>query len=420
MESEEGRLFVGGISWDTTGDRLKEYFGKYGEVLQTVIVRNKVTGRSRGFGFVAFANPSLLDRVLQDKHSIDCRTVEAKRATSSKEQQASARSGNSSAGRTSGGGSGANIGTNKIFVGGLPPTLTKEAFCQYFQDYGTDAVDEVLHKTFHELNGKLVEVKHALPKDANPSGGGARSMGGGSYQAYGGSGVNSSSCDGRMETYRYMQPQAAGVGIFHMVCQAMVHQAMGYGAPSNGYGATNNGVGYGGYGLGVYGSAAAGFREPAGGGYGNPNAPLAGYVSGPPGGLRNLWNNQAPTAYGSAGYDGNTAYGDASTWNAPAGCGAITAPTCQSPSGTTRYGNEGYDYRGYVGVEGPCGSQGGYGAVRGHGSSDPTSNPSSVQENKGQVLVTWVVAMVMLMGSQVIQMLGDLTLHGEGLMELLN
>ncbi|XP_029123576.1 heterogeneous nuclear ribonucleoprotein 1-like isoform X1 [Elaeis guineensis] len=55
--------------------RLKEYFGKYGEVLQTVIMRDKVTGRPRGFGFVVFANPSLLDRVLQDKHSIDGRTV---------------------------------------------------------------------------------------------------------------------------------------------------------------------------------------------------------------------------------------------------------------------------------------------------------------------------------------------------------
>ncbi|XP_073102989.1 heterogeneous nuclear ribonucleoprotein 1-like isoform X2 [Elaeis guineensis] len=54
--------------------RLKEYFGKYGEVLQTVIMRDKVTGRPRGFGFVVFANPSLLDRVLQDKHSIDGRT----------------------------------------------------------------------------------------------------------------------------------------------------------------------------------------------------------------------------------------------------------------------------------------------------------------------------------------------------------
>lgn len=54
--------------------------------------------------------------------------VEAKRALLREEQQACARSGNSSAGRTSGGGAGANMRTNKIFVGVLPPTLTKEAY----------------------------------------------------------------------------------------------------------------------------------------------------------------------------------------------------------------------------------------------------------------------------------------------------
>ncbi|KAL0370397.1 UNVERIFIED_CONTAM: Heterogeneous nuclear ribonucleoprotein 1 [Sesamum angustifolium] len=43
-----------------------------------------------------------------------------------------------------------------------------------------DAVDRVLHKTFHEVTGKLVEVKRALPKDS-VSGAGAR----GSYKGYG-------------------------------------------------------------------------------------------------------------------------------------------------------------------------------------------------------------------------------------------
>nr|POF00167.1 heterogeneous nuclear ribonucleoprotein 1 [Quercus suber] len=69
------KLFIGGISWETTEEKLKEYFENYGDVVQTVVMRDKTTGRPRGFGFVVFADPSILDRVRQDKHNIDARTV---------------------------------------------------------------------------------------------------------------------------------------------------------------------------------------------------------------------------------------------------------------------------------------------------------------------------------------------------------
>lgn len=75
MDSDQGKLFIGGISWETSEEKLKDYFGGYGEVLQTVVMRDKVTGKPRGFGFVVFADPNILDRVLQDRHVIDGRTV---------------------------------------------------------------------------------------------------------------------------------------------------------------------------------------------------------------------------------------------------------------------------------------------------------------------------------------------------------
>lgn len=75
MDSDEGKVFIGGIAWDTNEDTLREYFGHYGEVSQAVIMREKPTGRPRGFAFVVFSDPSVLDRVLQDRHSIDGRAV---------------------------------------------------------------------------------------------------------------------------------------------------------------------------------------------------------------------------------------------------------------------------------------------------------------------------------------------------------
>ena len=78
MDSDQGKLFIGGISWETSEEKLRDYFGQYGDVLQAVVMKDKTTGRPRGFGFVVFADPAVLDMVLQDKHTIDGRMVSSK------------------------------------------------------------------------------------------------------------------------------------------------------------------------------------------------------------------------------------------------------------------------------------------------------------------------------------------------------
>lgn len=395
MYSDQGKLFIGGISWETDEDKLSDYFGNYGQVLQTVVMRDKISGRPRGFGFVVFADPSVLDRVLQEKHTIDGRTVEAKRAMSREDQQTSSRAGNANTARNFGGGG--NYRTKKIFVGGLPPTLTEEGFRQYFESYGNvtdvvvmydqatqrprgfgfvsfdseEAVDRVLHKTFHDMNGKQVEVKRALPKDANPGGGGRSMFGGsgggagsgGGYQAgYGASGGNSGSFDGRTESNRYMQSQNAGGGF-------PAYGSSGYSASGYGYGPANNSMGYGGY--GGYGAANPGYGGAAATAYGNPNAPSAGYGSGPPGPARSSWSSQAPSGYGAGGY------GNASAWGGSATGGPGSAPTGQSPGGASGYGSQGYGYGGYGGSDGSYANQASYGAVGGRAGSVPNSNASA-------------------------------------------
>ncbi len=49
------KLFVGGLSWDTTDDGLREAFAVHGEVTEAKVITDRDTGRSRGFGFVTFA-----------------------------------------------------------------------------------------------------------------------------------------------------------------------------------------------------------------------------------------------------------------------------------------------------------------------------------------------------------------------------
>lgn len=50
----EKRLFIGGISWSTTEDQLREMFAQAGNVVSCKIIVDKFSGRSKGFGFVEF------------------------------------------------------------------------------------------------------------------------------------------------------------------------------------------------------------------------------------------------------------------------------------------------------------------------------------------------------------------------------
>ena len=51
------KLFVGGLSWDTSDEQLKEAFRRFGPLQEAAIVTDRSTGRSRGFGFVTYEKP---------------------------------------------------------------------------------------------------------------------------------------------------------------------------------------------------------------------------------------------------------------------------------------------------------------------------------------------------------------------------
>ncbi|KAL1197193.1 Glycine-rich RNA-binding protein 4 [Cardamine amara subsp. amara] len=50
------KLFVGGLSWGTDDQSLKQAFSNFGEVTEATVIADRETGRSRGFGFVSFSN----------------------------------------------------------------------------------------------------------------------------------------------------------------------------------------------------------------------------------------------------------------------------------------------------------------------------------------------------------------------------
>jgi len=50
------KVFVGGLAWETPKDALRDHFEKYGEILEAVIISDKLTAKSKGYGFVSIHN----------------------------------------------------------------------------------------------------------------------------------------------------------------------------------------------------------------------------------------------------------------------------------------------------------------------------------------------------------------------------
>jgi RNA recognition motif-containing protein len=76
------KLFVGGLSWDTTTDGLRTAFAKFGVLVEATVIPDRETGRSRGFGFVTFENPRDADVAVKQMNGaeLDGRTLKVNRA----------------------------------------------------------------------------------------------------------------------------------------------------------------------------------------------------------------------------------------------------------------------------------------------------------------------------------------------------
>ncbi|KAK8669266.1 hypothetical protein V6N13_106702 [Hibiscus sabdariffa] len=60
------KVFVGGLAWETQKDTMRKYFEQFGDILEAVVITDKATGRSKGYGFVTFREPEAAMRACAD------------------------------------------------------------------------------------------------------------------------------------------------------------------------------------------------------------------------------------------------------------------------------------------------------------------------------------------------------------------
>jgi len=174
-----GKIFVGGLSQQTSSEDLRNYFTKFGEVKECFIKIDPVTNRGRGFGFVTFAEPEAIDRVMRGgPHLLDEKVVDCKLAVPQNLTEHVP----------------LNAGGKKIFVGGVPTQANEQDLLRYFGMFGAvehvmlmqdketgrhrgfgfvtfeegNIADLVVHIKYHTLHDRVMEVKEAQPKGALP------------------------------------------------------------------------------------------------------------------------------------------------------------------------------------------------------------------------------------------------------------
>ncbi|KAL4926629.1 RNA recognition motif domain-containing protein [Aspergillus undulatus] len=76
------KLFVGNLSWSTTDDSLRNVFSEFGVVTDAIVLKDRETGRSRGFGFVTFDSTEAADAAINalNEQELDGRKIRVNQA----------------------------------------------------------------------------------------------------------------------------------------------------------------------------------------------------------------------------------------------------------------------------------------------------------------------------------------------------
>merc|ERR1740122_85834 len=112
--AEDCKLFVGGLSKETTNEMLSDYLSYFGELIEVEVKVDSSTGESRGFAFVEFVDPLSCELAIGEaEHIVDGKAIKVKMSQKGKANEDS-----------------------KIFVGNLETSTTTEVLREYFSYYG--------------------------------------------------------------------------------------------------------------------------------------------------------------------------------------------------------------------------------------------------------------------------------------------
>ncbi|XP_055401402.1 heterogeneous nuclear ribonucleoproteins A2/B1-like [Bubalus kerabau] len=169
------KLFVGGLSSETTEETLWNYYRQWGYLTDCVVVRDPASQTSRRFGFVTFSSMAEVDAAMAARpHSIDGKRVAPKRAVPREDY----------------GKPGALVTVKKLFVCRIGEDTEKHHLRDYFGKYGKinaieiisdresgrkrgfgfvtfddhDPVDKLVLQKYHTINGHHAEVRKALSR----------------------------------------------------------------------------------------------------------------------------------------------------------------------------------------------------------------------------------------------------------------
>uniref|UniRef100_A0A453GM35 RRM domain-containing protein n=1 Tax=Aegilops tauschii subsp. strangulata TaxID=200361 RepID=A0A453GM35_AEGTS len=169
------KLVVFGLPWDVDSEGLRKHMAKFGPLEDCVVMKDRVSGRSRGFGYVTFSSADDVKNVLECEHFLGNRPLEVKIAIPRQEELKPQPPGTKTA--------------TRIFVGRIPQSADESMFRRHFEAFGeiidlympkehgskghrgigfitfqsAESVDSIMQES-HEFDGTTLHVDRATPK----------------------------------------------------------------------------------------------------------------------------------------------------------------------------------------------------------------------------------------------------------------